>query len=143
MPPNLYDLIVIGGGAAGLFAALSAKAARPTAKVVLLEKSAVLLAKVRISGGGRCNATHLCFDPAKLIQNYPRGGRELRGAFHRFQPQNTIQWFESRGALLKAEPDGRMFPVTDSSETIINVLLNEAKALQLEILMRQKIERIE
>ncbi len=139
----MYDLIVIGGGAAGLFAALSAKAAHAKANVVLLEKSAVLLAKVRISGGGRCNVTHQCFDPTKLIQNYPRGGQELRGPFHRFQPQDTMQWFESRGAALKAEPDGRIFPVTDSSETIINTLLQEAKALQLEILMRQKIDKIE
>lgn len=126
-----------------MFAALSAKAAKPAAKVVLLEKSAVLLAKVRVSGGGRCNVTHKCFDPAQLVQNYPRGGQELRGPFHRFQPQDTIQWFESRGALLKAESDGRIFPITDRSETIINVLLDEAKALHLEILMRQKIEKVE
>lgn len=139
----MYDLIVIGGGAAGLFAALSAKAANREAKVALLEKSAVLLAKVRISGGGRCNVTHNCFDPAKLIQNYPRGGPELRGPFHRFQPQDTIQWFESRGAILKAESDGRIFPITDSSETIIQTLLGEAKALGLEIFMRQRIETIE
>ncbi len=139
----MYDLIVIGGGAAGVFAALSAKAAGMGAKVALLEKSAVLLAKVRVSGGGRCNVTHQCFDIAKFIQNYPRGGPELRGPLHRFQPQDTIQWFESRGALLKVEPDGRLFPITDSSETIINTLLNEAKALNLEIFMRQKIEKIE
>jgi predicted Rossmann fold flavoprotein len=139
----MYDLIVIGGGAAGLFAALSAKAANPTAKVALLEKSSVLLAKVRISGGGRCNVTHFCFDPERLIQNYPHGARELRGPFHRFQPQDTINWFESRGAALKAESDGRVFPISDSSETIISVLLNEAKALDLEILMRQRIEKIE
>lgn len=139
----MYDLIVIGGGAAGIFAALSAKAVNPAAKVALLEKSAVLLAKVRVSGGGRCNVTHHCFDPDKLIQNYPRGGLELRGPFHRFQPQDTIHWFESRGAALKTEPDGRVFPVTDSSETIINTLLNEAKALGVEIFMRQKIEKIE
>lgn len=139
----MYDLIVIGGGAAGVFAALSAKAARPMAKVALLEKSAVLLAKVRISGGGRCNVTHSCFDPDRLIQNYPRGNRELRGPFHRFQPQDTIHWFESRGAILKAEPDNRVFPVTNSSETIIQSLLNEAKALHLEIFTKHKIEKIE
>lgn len=126
-----------------MFAALSAKAVNPEAKVALLEKSGVLLAKVRISGGGRCNVTHQCFDPAKLVQNYPRGGQELRGPFHQFQPKDTIQWFESRGAALKVESDGRIFPITDSSETIINTLLNEAKALDLEILMRQRIEKIE
>ncbi len=139
----MYDLIVIGGGAAGFFAAISAKAANPNARVALLEKSAVLLAKVRVSGGGRCNVTHSCFDPTLLIQNYPRGGRELRGPFHVFQPRDTIQWFESRGVTLKAEADGRIFPVTDSSETIINCLLDEAKKLGLEILLRQRIEKIE
>lgn len=138
-----YDLIVVGGGAAGIFAALSAKAAKPMARIALLEKSAVLLAKVRISGGGRCNVTHSCFDPAKLIQNYPRGSRELRGPFHRFQPRDTMQWFESRGTALKTESDGRVFPVTDSSETIIRTLLDEAKSLGIEIFLRQKIEKVE
>jgi predicted Rossmann fold flavoprotein len=139
----MYDLIVIGGGAAGMFAAILAKTASPNAKVALLEKSAVLLAKVRVSGGGRCNVTHACFDPALLIQSYPRGGQELRGPFHRFQPRDTIQWFESRGVSLKAEDDGRVFPVTDSSETIIQCLLREAGEVGLEILMRQRIEKIE
>ena len=139
----VYDCIVLGGGAAGLFAALSAKAANPYGKVALLEKSAVLLAKVRISGGGRCNVTHHCIEPEKLIQNYPRGGKELRGLFHRFQPRDTVQWFESRGALLKVEEDGRVFPTTNRSETIIDTLLNEAKKLGLPIFMQQKIKKIE
>jgi predicted Rossmann fold flavoprotein len=138
----MYDLIVIGGGAAGIFAAICAKAANEHAKVALLEKSAVLLAKVRVSGGGRCNVTHACFDPAQLIQNYPRGHQELRGPFHRFQPRDTIQWFESRGVPLKAEADGRVFPTSDSSESIINCLLNEAKKLGVEIHMRQRIDTI-
>lgn len=140
---TMYDLIVIGGGAAGMFAAISAKAANPKARVVLLEKYAALLAKVRVSGGGRCNVTHNCFEPDKLIQNYPRGGPELRGPFHRFQPRDTVQWFESRGVRLKAESDGRIFPATDSSETIINTFLNEAKKLGVEILIKQKIDKIE
>lgn len=138
-----YDLLVIGGGAAGFFAALAAKNANPQARVALLEKSAVLLSKVRISGGGRCNVTHSCFDPKQLIQNYPRGGRELLGPFHVFQPLHTIDWFESRGVKLKTEADGRMFPVTDSSETIISCLLSEAKKLGIEIFMRKKILKIE
>ncbi len=135
----MYDLIVIGGGAAGVFAAIWAKTVDRTAKVALLEKSAVLLAKVRVSGGGRCNVTHACFEPSLLIQNYPRGAQELRGPFHRFQPRDTIAWFESRGVALKAEEDGRVFPVSDSSETIIDCLLSEARRLGVEICLRQRI----
>lgn len=138
----MYDLIVIGGGAAGIFAAISAKGANPSAKVALLEKSAVLLAKVRVSGGGRCNVTHACFDPALLIQHYPRGFNELRGPLHRFQPRDTIHWFESRGVPLKAEKDGRVFPVSDNSESIIGCLLSEAKKLGVEIHMRQRIQTV-
>jgi predicted Rossmann fold flavoprotein len=138
----MYDLIVIGGGAAGLFGALAAKEANPHAKVALLEKSAVLLAKVRVSGGGRCNVTHACFDPAQLIQNYPRGANELRGPFHRFQPKDTITWFESRGVPLKTEADGRIFPVSDSSESIINCLLSEAKRLGVEIFLKTRLQTI-
>lgn len=138
----MYDVIVVGGGAAGMFAAITAKQTHPDTAVALLEKSAVLLAKVRISGGGRCNVTHACFDPALLIQNYPRGGAELRGAFHRFQPRDTIEWFESKGVELKGEKDGRIFPTTNSSETIIQCLLAEAKTEGVEIFLRQKIESI-
>src|SRR5208282_2194490 len=97
---------------------------------------------VRISGGGRCNVTHACFDPLALSQNYPRGGKELIGPFHRFQPKDTIEWFESRGVQLKTETDGRVFPVTDQSETIIACLLDEAKKLGVEIEMQQKIQDI-
>jgi predicted Rossmann fold flavoprotein len=136
-------LLVIGGGAAGFFAALAAKGANPHAQVVLLEKSAVLLAKVRVSGGGRCNVTHNCFDPKLLTQNYPRGNRELLGPFHRFQPRDTIAWFEARGVELKTEKDGRMFPITDSSQTIIDCLTREAHELGVEIRLKQKIEKIE
>lgn len=121
-------IVVVGGGAAGFFGAIAAAEADPAARVVLLEKARQLLSKVRISGGGRCNVTHACFDPAVLVQNYPRGSKELRGAFSRFQPRDTVNWFESRGVQLKVEPDGRMFPVTDSSETIISCLLSQAKA---------------
>jgi predicted Rossmann fold flavoprotein len=139
---TMCDLIVIGGGAAGFFAALSAKSANPHAKVALLERSAVLLAKVKISGGGRCNVTHACFDPALLVQNYPRGSQELRGPFHRFQPRDTIHWFESRGVSLKAEKDGRVFPISDRSESIIECLLSEAHKLGVEIHLRQRLEAI-
>ena len=136
------DLIVIGGGAAGIFAALAAKEAAPERRVAVFEKHAALLAKVRISGGGRCNVTHACFDPALLVKNYPRGGKELLGPFHRFQPKDTVQWFESRGVKLKTEADGRMFPVTDSSETIIQCLLSEAEKLGVPIYTQKRIEKI-
>lgn len=138
----MFDLIVIGGGAAGIFAAIQAKESYPESSVLVLEKTATLLAKVRVSGGGRCNVTHSCFDPKQLVNNYPRGSKELLGPFHRFQPQDTIRWFTERGVALKTEADGRMFPTTDSSQTIINCLLNEAKRLGVEIRLGQKIERI-
>lgn len=138
----MFDLIVIGGGAAGFFAALAAKKVNPKAKVALLEKSAALLSKVRVSGGGRCNVTHACFDPILLTKHYPRGARELLGPFNRFGPKDTIEWFESRGVSLKSEVDGRMFPTTDSSETIIDCLLYEADTLGVEIFLKQKIETI-
>lgn len=138
----MIDLIVIGGGAAGIFAAISAKTSNPSAKVVLLEKTAVLLAKVRVSGGGRCNVTHSCFQPQSLIKNYPRGAKELLSPFHRFQPLDTIEWFESRGVKLKTEEDGRIFPVTDKSETIVACLLAEAAKLSVEIRLRQRIQSI-
>ncbi len=120
-------IAVIGGGAAGFFAAITAAESRPDARVDLFEKSSGVLAKVRISGGGRCNVTHSCFDPARLAENYPRGGRELRGAFHRWQPRDTMDWFEQRGVRLKTEPDGRVFPVSDRSQSIIDCLLQAAR----------------
>ncbi len=127
------DLAVAGGGAAGFFAAIHAKMAAPQARVVILEKSRELLAKVAISGGGRCNVTHDCYDPKELITRYPRGGKELLGPFHRFQPADTIEWFESRGVEIKAEEDGRMFPVSDDSGDIIQALTREAEILGVEI----------
>ena len=99
-------IFIIGGGAAGFFAALEAKKKNPKAEVVLLEKTAQLLSKVKISGGGRCNVTHACFNPKELTQNYPRGSRELLGLFSKFQPRDTIHWFKERGVILKKEEDG-------------------------------------
>lgn len=116
------NIIVVGGGAAGYFAAIRAASTAPSAEVILLEGTRRPLAKVRISGGARCNVTHNCFDAHELTQSYPRGGKELLGSFSRFQPRDTVRWFQERGVELKAEADGRMFPVTDSSETIINCL---------------------
>lgn len=120
-------VVIVGGGAAGIFAAAILAEATDELEIVVLEKTRQLLSKVRISGGGRCNVTHSQFDPKKLAGNYPRGGKELLGPFHTFQPENTIQWFNNHGVELKTEEDGRMFPVTDHSATIINCLLDAAK----------------
>jgi len=138
-----YDVIIIGGGAAGVFAAISAKKAFPQASVLLLEKSSSLLGKVRISGGGRCNVTHACFDPRLLVKHYPRGEKELLGPFCRFNPEHTIQWFLEHGVTLKTEKDGRMFPTTDSSSTIIDTLLSAASQAHVEILTRQSLTSLD
>lgn len=135
-------LAVVGGGAAGFFGAIAAAECYPQHRILLLEKTRQVLSKVRISGGGRCNVTHACFDPAQLVKNYPRGNKELRGPFSRFQPQDTIQWFESRGVMLKTEEDGRMFPTTDQSETIINCLVSAAKLSGVELLLEHGIQSI-
>lgn len=124
---------MVGGGAAGFFSAITCAQMYPQARVTLLEAGRQLLAKVRISGGGRCNATHACFDPAILVQNYPRGGKALRGAFTRFQPRDTVEWFASHSVTLKTEADGRMFPVTDDSATIVNCLIRAAEDAGVQI----------
>lgn len=139
----LYDLIILGGGAAGVFAAIQAKLTYPTANILLIEKNAVLLTKVRVSGGGRCNVTHACFDPKQLIKNYPRGKKELLGPFHVFGPDDTIKWFESKGVLFNTEADGRIFPQTNKSKTIIQTLLQEAQKLAVIIKLTEHIEIIE
>ena len=125
--PSHPRIAVLGGGAAGFFAAITcAEALGKAGSVTLFEATPHLLAKVRISGGGRCNVTHSCFEPAELVKKYPRGGRELLGAFHRFQPRDTIEWFAGRGVATKTEEDGRMFPVTDDSATIVDCLMSAA-----------------
>ncbi len=120
-------IVIIGGGAAGFFAAIACAQANPHQQVILIEASPQPLGKVRISGGGRCNVTHACFDPAQLVQFYPRGAKSLRGAFSRFQPQDTVNWFQARGVPLKTEADGRMFPTSDSSASIVSCLLDAAE----------------
>lgn len=127
------QVVVIGGGAAGFFGAIACAKSHPHTQVTLLEASRQLLTKVRISGGGRCNVTHACFEPARLVQNYPRGSKALRGAFSRFQSKDTIKWFASQGVKLKTEPDGRMFPVTDNSETIVDCLMKAAANAGVEV----------
>ena len=120
-------IAIVGGGAAGFFAAITAAEASPDCVVTIYEATAHLLAKVKVSGGGRCNVTHACFEPRDLVRRYPRGGRELLGAFSRWQPRDTVEWFERRGVQLKTEDDGRMFPITDNSQTIIDCLMGAAQ----------------
>ncbi|MFM8831610.1 MAG: NAD(P)/FAD-dependent oxidoreductase [Spartobacteria bacterium] len=127
-------IVVVGGGAAGFFGAIAAAESAPHAGVVILEKSPRTLSKVRVSGGGRCNVTHSCFDPRELSRRYPRGSRALIGSFTRFGPADTVAWFESRSVRLKTEADGRMFPVTDSSQTIIDCLTSAAAKSGLRVL---------
>ncbi|MCA6362015.1 MAG: NAD(P)/FAD-dependent oxidoreductase [Bacteroidetes bacterium] len=140
---HTHTLVVIGGGAAGFFAAVNAARLNPALRVVLLEKTDKLLSKVRVSGGGRCNVTHACFDNRELAQRYPRGSRELLSAFSRFSVSETIGWFAARGVELKVEDDGRMFPITDNSETIAACLLREAEATGVEIKRKTEVHQIE
>ncbi|MBV9987608.1 MAG: NAD(P)/FAD-dependent oxidoreductase [Chitinophagaceae bacterium] len=135
-------LVVIGGGAAGFFCAVNAARMNPGLKVTIIEKSNKLLAKVKVSGGGRCNTTHACFDIPELSTKYPRGQNFLKKTLHWFSPTNTIEWFAERGVQLKAESDGRMFPTTDNSQTIIDCLLKEASKYGIEILMQTEVTKI-
>ncbi|MBL7890876.1 MAG: NAD(P)/FAD-dependent oxidoreductase [Bacteroidia bacterium] len=130
---NTEKIIVIGGGAAGFFAAVNIACQHPELEVVLLEKSNKLLSKVSVSGGGRCNVTHACFDNSILVKHYPRGEKELRNVFSRFTTTDTINWFKQRGVELKTEEDGRMFPVSNTSETIVQCLLKEAEKYNVNI----------
>tara|TARA_R110000868_G_scaffold385870_1_gene653926 strand:- start:117 stop:1319 length:1203 start_codon:yes stop_codon:yes gene_type:complete len=134
-------VIVIGGGAAGFFGAIAA--AENGHEVTILEAAASVLAKVRVSGGGRCNLTHSCFEPRELVNSYPRGGKALRGPFSRFQPTDTINWFESRGVQTKTEPDGRMFPTTDDSATIVDCLQGAAKDAGVVVRLRANVSSIQ
>lgn len=138
-----YDLIVAGGGAAGFFSAIRTAEKHPDWKILLLEKSAKLLSKVLISGGGRCNVTHHCFDPEELSKRYPRGGTYLLPHFWAFGPEQTQDWFESKNVPLKTESDGRMFPTSDSSGSIANCLLKTAERAGIQVQSREGLERIE
>jgi len=139
---QIIDVLVIGGGAAGFFTAINVAKKHPEASVVILERGKEFLTKVRISGGGRCNVTHACFDPKELVQYYPRGEKELLGPFHQFACGDTMGWFEERGVELKIEDDGRIFPVTDSSQTIIDCFLREAKKHQVDFRKNHAVKNI-
>ncbi len=136
-------IIIVGGGAAGFFAAIASAEADPAAEVTLYEATAHPLAKVRISGGGRCNVTHACFEPAELVKNYPRGGRELLGPLTRFGPHDTVAWFATRGVELKTERDGRMFPVTDDSATIVACLREAAQSAGVKLVTNMGVRKAE
>ena len=135
-------LLVIGGGAAGFFCALNAARMNPNLHVTILEKSNKLLSKVKVSGGGRCNVTHACFEIDQMIRNYPRGTNFLKKAFHQFFTTDTIEWFIKRGVKLKTEEDGRMFPVTNSSQTVIDCLMREANECGVQIIMNVEVKNI-
>ncbi len=135
-------IVIAGGGAAGFFAAITCAENNPKAEVVILERGKKVLEKVKISGGGRCNLTHACFDPKELINFYPRGSKALLGPFHQFCSGDTVDWFEKRGVETKIEEDGRMFPITDDSQTIIDCLMESAKAAGVKILMQTRVEKI-
>ena len=137
-----YDILIIGGGAAGFFTAITIAENNPKLKIALLERGKSVLEKVRISGGGRCNVTHACFVPNDLVKYYPRGEKELRGPFHQFCSGDTIEWFEKHGVELKIEDDGRMFPTSDSSQTIIDCFLNAVSKLKIDVLTGQSVQSL-
>ena len=137
-----FDIIIVGGGAAGFFTAINIVEKNPKVKVAILERGADVLQKVRISGGGRCNVTHAIFEPNELVKFYPRGEKELRGPFHQFCSGDTIEWFEKHGVELKIEADGRMFPVSNSSQTIIDCFLKATQKLGISVLTGQSVQSI-
>ena len=137
-----FDIIIVGGGAAGFFTAINSVEKNPKLKVAILERGSEVLQKVRVSGGGRCNVTHACFEPNELVKFYPRGEKELRGPFHQFCSGDTIEWFENHGVELKIEDDGRMFPVSNSSQTIIDCFLQATQKLGIRVLTGQSVQSI-
>ena len=137
-----YDVIIIGGGAAGFFAAINIAEQNPRLTIAILERSKEVLTKVKVSGGGRCNVTHAEFMPSELAKNYPRGQKELIGPFHTFMTGDTIEWFEKKGIALKIEEDGRMFPISNSSQTIIDCFLNEVKRLGITVLKSHSVKNV-
>ncbi|KGO90516.1 BaiN/RdsA family NAD(P)/FAD-dependent oxidoreductase [Flavobacterium suncheonense] len=137
-----YDVLIVGGGAAGFFTAINVAENNSKLKIAILERGKEMLTKVKISGGGRCNVTHACFVPNELVKFYPRGEKELKGPFHQFCSGDTIEWFEKHGVELKIEDDGRMFPVSDSSQTIIDCFVSATKKLGIEVLTGQSVQSI-
>lgn len=139
----MYDLIIIGGGAAGFFTAINAAEKNKNLRIAILDRGREVLQKVKVSGGGRCNVTHACFDPTALVNFYPRGNQELLQPFQKFNPTHTIEWFERRGLRIKKEADGRMFPVSNSSQSIIDCFIEECYKNRIEIIKNTRVESIE
>ena len=141
--PKAFDLLVIGGGAAGFFGAIVAAEKKVGLRILILEKTPKLLSKVKVSGGGRCNVTHHCLEPLKLSRHYPRGQKELKQLFRSFQATDTITWFANNGIELKVEEDGRMFPISDDSQTIIDCFLKKISQLKIEVRINTGVEKID
>jgi predicted Rossmann fold flavoprotein len=139
----MFDVIIIGGGAAGFFGAIQIAEHNPVLSLMIIEKTTKLLSKVKVSGGGRCNVTHHCFEPKKLASHYPRGEKQLREPFRSYQAADVVTWFERKGVKLKTEQDGRMFPVTDDSQTIIDLFLREAKRSRIQIETGKAVKSVE
>lgn len=142
MSDKIIDLLIVGGGAAGFFTAINYAEKNPTKSVVILEKGKQVLGKVKVSGGGRCNVTHACFDPRELVKFYPRGNRELKGPFSQFMTGDTMEWFEKRGVSLKIEDDNRVFPITDNSQTIIDCFMDEVNRLGIKVIKQEAVSSI-
>src|SRR5208282_6688539 len=140
---NSRRIGIVGGGAAGFFAALACAEAQSGAEIFILEKTSQFLSKVKISGGGRCNVTQACFDEREFATRFPRGGRALIAPFKQFQARDTVMWFAAHGVKLKTESDGRMFPTTDSSQTIIDCLLDAARQARVKLKTNSSVESIE
>ena len=138
----MKKVIIIGGGAAGFFTAINAKEMNPSLEITILEKGKEVLQKVKISGGGRCNVTHACFEPKELVKFYPRGEKELLGPFHQFMTGDTFEWFENNGIPLKIEKDNRVFPESNTSQTIIDCFLGKTKALGIPVLKNHGVNSI-
>ncbi len=136
------EVVIIGGGAAGFFAAIHCALANTDATVTLVERTSKLLAKVKVSGGGRCNVTHACFQVSEMSKNYPRGEKLMKKALGQFMTTDTVRWFEDRGVPLKAEADGRMFPVSDNSQTVIDCLVHQAQQAGVQIVTNCPVEVI-
>ncbi len=137
-----FDVIIVGGGAAGFFTAINIAEKNANLKIAILERGTTVLGKVKVSGGGRCNVTHACFVPNELVQFYPRGEKELRGPFHQFGTKETLAWFENHGVNLKTEPDGRMFPVSNSSQTIIDCFTTATQRLKINVITSQSVQHV-